>query len=218
MAQPQLVTSAAIITNAVKADTFIVQLITRQAYTLFKKNVLIRLRSWRQNLFHVTQSILVIFLVWCINKAVSYSNNQFTGKGAVRNPPVVGIPNIPDCRENLFLRRDLPCFTFLYTPAGDNLTEALVTHIRGNNDPPIPASLVMGLANTSQVDKYLLLHPQTVLAALHLQVTSNQTVSYILQTNSTAVYFKGQFQDPNLYIQLPLQARNHYGCFRHCFC
>lgn len=33
-----------------------------------------------------------------------------------------------------------------------------------------------------------------------------QPTSYILQTNASTTYFKGSFQDPNLYIQLPLQA------------
>ena len=33
-----------------------------------------------------------------------------------------------------------------------------------------------------------------------------KVVSYLLQTNSTSQYFKGAFQDPNMYIQLPLQS------------
>ena len=63
-----------------------------------------RLRSWRLNLFHAVQSVLVIFLVWAIDKAVTYSSSQFSGQAAVRSPEAVFIPAIPDCTKNLFLR------------------------------------------------------------------------------------------------------------------
>ena len=62
-----------------------------------------RLRSWKLNLLHAFQSIAVVFLIWAIDQAVTYSNSQFTGAAAVRTPAAKDIPQIPDCRNDLFL-------------------------------------------------------------------------------------------------------------------
>jgi len=62
-----------------------------------------RSRSLKLNLFHALQSVVIVFLVWAIDKAVTYSNTQFTGQGPIRTPEAIDIPSIPDCRENLFL-------------------------------------------------------------------------------------------------------------------
>jgi hypothetical protein len=37
--------------------------------------------------------------------------------------------------------------------------QELVRSIRTNNDPPIPASRVLGMQNRSQVDEYMMAHP-----------------------------------------------------------
>ena len=75
-----------------------------QSSALLKKHLLIRVRSWRLNLFHCIQSVLVIFLIWAINEAVMYSNSQFSGQAEVRSPPSISIPSIPDCSTDYFLR------------------------------------------------------------------------------------------------------------------
>lgn len=45
-----------------------------------------------------------MFLVWAIDKAISYSSASFTGLGAVHTPVPKFINNIPDCTQNKFLK------------------------------------------------------------------------------------------------------------------
>jgi hypothetical protein len=115
----------------------------------------------------------------------------------------------------MLAQRDLPCLTLIYTPAGNPAAEALVSSMLSGNDPPLPPEQVLSLRDPAEVDLYLLDHPQTVLAALHLTFPNasdapggrqQQAPSYILQTNASSQFFKGSFQDPTTYIQLPMQA------------
>lgn len=57
-----------------------------------------------------------------------------------------------------------------------------------------------------QGDAFLLAHPQRALAALQFTQLDDRRLSFVVQTNSTVKFFKGVFQDPNTYVQLPLQS------------
>ncbi|KXZ55558.1 hypothetical protein GPECTOR_2g1107 [Gonium pectorale] len=71
-----------------------------------------------------------------------------------------------------------------------------------------------------KVDAYLWDNPQTVLAAVHFRrrpqapqpgIADDATagpwaLSFVVQSNASAVFFKGRFQDPNTYIAIPLQV------------
>lgn len=48
-------------------------------------------------------------------------------------------------------QKDVPCYAFIYTPAGNPLVESVVRSIQAANQPYIPASQIMGLADTNQV-------------------------------------------------------------------
>jgi hypothetical protein len=143
------------------------------------------------------------------------------------------------------------------------------------NEPPIPPSRVLGLANASAVDAWLLQHPETALAAVIFSPAYTSTPSggsaagglpplangtawsgsgggglpgggtgalpagagadgygsaggqlafaaaappaaspraaarqlgFAIQTNSSVQWFKGGYQHPNTYVQLPLQV------------
>lgn len=49
------------------------------------------------------------------------------------------------------LQKDVPCYAFIYTPAGDPLVESVVRSMQAANQPLIPASQIMGLADANQV-------------------------------------------------------------------
>lgn len=51
-------------------------------------------------------------------------------------------------------------------PQGNPAVEAVVRGVMERNEPPIPPSRVLGLANASAVDAWLLQHPETALAAV----------------------------------------------------
>ena len=84
----------------------------------------------------------------------------------------------------------------------DNIIAAVAKH----NSPPLPPAHVRGFDNGSLIDAFLLAHPNTALAAVEFTVDSAQSIGFAVQTNSSVQWFKGKFQDPNLYAQLPVQA------------
>ena len=72
-----------------------------------------------------------------------------------------------------------------------------------NNAPPIPRSHLLGFANSTATDAYLLAHPDTVLAAVaFVPGPAPGQLGFVLQSNSSVQWFKGAFQDPNTYIQV----------------
>ncbi|KAJ9513686.1 hypothetical protein QJQ45_015439, partial [Haematococcus lacustris] len=150
----------------------------RQAWALTKKGLLLRARSLDVNFALLAQSVVVVFLIWTVNRAVNFSSTQFSGARAQTDPPAQRIGGIPDCRGNIFLRQDQACLSVLYSPAGDPVVE--------------------------EADQYLWDNRQTVMAAIHFSWVDNKTLAYTLQTNDSAAFFKGKFQDPNMLIQLPL--------------
>lgn len=70
-----------------------------------------------------------------------------------------------------------------------------------------------------QVDAFLWGNPQTALSAVHFRVpssaaSSGKGLSFVLQTNSSLQYFKGQYTDPNTHVLLPLQVAVEAGIAR----
>ena len=50
----------------------------------------------------------------------------------------------------------------LLRPQGVPAVEAVMVGVAANNDPPLPPEHVRGFANASDIDAYLLAHPETV--------------------------------------------------------
>ncbi len=60
-----------------------------------------------------------------------------------------------------------------------------------------------GFENSTYVNEYLLANPETVLATVAFTVDANgKGLGFSVQTNSSVQWFKGDFQDPNMYIQV----------------
>lgn len=109
--------------------------------------------------------------------------------------------------------------------------EELVRNIRLNNPGrTIPASKTRGFADMIAADDWLREHWSSVPAAVHFDLEKLPSISvpegppdlksepaklsigYVLQTNSTVKFFKGEFEHPNLYVQLPLQVAVERVC------
>ncbi|KAK9831648.1 hypothetical protein WJX74_004219 [Apatococcus lobatus] len=164
-----------------------------------------RRRAWKSTSLQLLQTIIFIFFIWVINKAVERSYQRGSQYKTAPHPTAARLAQIPDCTSNQYLRKDANCFDFAYSPANSTLVQKLVGSIQSNNEPPIPASRVLGLTTSAQVDAYLLANPGRIPAAINFNTTSSQIVAYTLQTNSTTQWFKGKYLNPNTYIQLPLQ-------------
>eukprot|EP00798_Chlamydomonas_sp_ICE-L_P019218 gene19218-25837_t len=123
---------------------------SRQTGALLKKNCLIRLRSWKSNVLQILSTFLLIFIIWAVDQAVTYSSSQFMGKGAVREPKPTPIDPIPDCRDNLYLKRGQSCYTIIYSPLGDPLVESIMEAVIRNNEPPLDRDSVIGMESQDQ--------------------------------------------------------------------
>ena len=89
------------------------------------------------------------------------------------------------------MRMDEPCYTLLYAPRGVPLVDSIMANVAAGNSPPIPTNQIRGFTNQSLVDKYLLDHPNTVIAAVEFIVDSpTNTVGFAVQTNSSVQWFK----------------------------
>ena len=76
------------------------------------------------------------------------------------------------------------------------------------NPIPIVAS---PMASQDEIQAYLLAHaPDNAIAAVFFifdDPTNSSTLSgFVLETNTTVKFFKGTYQDPNFFVQLPLQS------------
>lgn len=143
------------------------------------------------------------------DKAVIASRERMPAFSSLQASDPQLISQIPLCDDNRYMRQDQPCYTLVYAPAGAPLIDRVMSGILQNNDPPIPESSVRGFADASEIDPYLLSNPQTVLAAVVFTLSDPQTpatMSFSLQTNTSVQWFKGEWQDPNTYVQLPLQV------------
>ncbi len=54
------------------------------------------------------------------------------------------------------------------------------------------------------MDEYLYTHPNTVVSAVEFFKESDDNYAFSVQTNGTVRWFKGVFQQPHLYAQLPV--------------
>lgn len=75
------------------------------------------------------------------------------------------------------------------------------------NNPgrPIPDTKVKSFATDEEVDEWLFVNQQRVPGALHFLEKNSTVISYGLQTNSTPVEIRGQYEDPTFKFQIPLQ-------------
>ena len=167
-----------------------------------------RRRAWKTNVLLVAQAVLFVFLTWAIDQAVSASNQRRPAYSSISTTQPQAVGPIPDCSDNMFLRTDQDCYTLLYAPSDVKIVEQIITGVANNNNPgkPIPGNHIKGFANGSLIDEYLLRHPSTVIAAVEFTVDSPTSVGFSVMSNSSIQWFKGHFQDPNLYAQLPVQS------------
>lgn len=165
-----------------------------------------------------------------MDKAVRASNQRrpaFSFEPTATSKPVTPIP---DCAGNRFMRQDAPCYTLLYAPQasfpsfqgrknsisrtnntihimqGQPIVDDLIQSVASSNFPPIPSSHIRSFSSGSLIDEYLLEHPNTAIAAVEFSIDDANNVGFSVQTNSSVQWFKGRFQDPNLYASLPVQV------------
>lgn len=163
------------------------------------------MHSWKANVLQIIQSVFFVVLIWGTDRAITNSNERLEALRDVAHPESKQVGHIPDCKDSMFLRKDRECKTFLYSPKDDPVVARIVNGMMWNNEPAVEDDRVLGFDSMHDVDQYLLDHQETVLAAVHFVRKGSKMLDFIVQTNTSLQFFKGQFQHPTLYIQLPLQ-------------
>lgn len=152
------------------------------------------------------QACIFVSIIWLVNWTITTSNEKMESIRNTLHPKANHITHIPDCSEDMYLKRDIKCYTLLYSPKHDLDVSNIINNLSNNNDPPISKDKIKGFHNMSETDTFLLNNPQSTLAAVHFFKENDKRISYVIQTNTSIQYFKGKYKDPNFYIQLPLQS------------
>uniref|UniRef100_A0A8R7RD17 ABC transporter domain-containing protein n=1 Tax=Triticum urartu TaxID=4572 RepID=A0A8R7RD17_TRIUA len=177
----------------------------QQYRSLLRKNAALAWRHRRSSALQLLSSLLFIFLIFCIDRAVRSRFSYTTAYQNVRDPKALVAPPIPPCEDKFFVKT--PCYDFLWSGGGSARVSALVDAIRRNNPGrTIPAEKVLGFSTPDEVDAWLFANPMRCPGALHFQDINANQMSYGIQTNSTPVARRGTYEDPTFKFQIPLQV------------
>ncbi|CDP12364.1 unnamed protein product [Coffea canephora] len=179
-------------------------LLIQQFKALFKKNFLLSWRSKRSTFVSLFSSLFFIFLLFCIQKAIDarYSGNT-SFKNVFDPKPLAGLA-IPPCEDKFYAK--LPCYDFLWSGNDSQRIAGIVQKIMDNNPGrPIPSTKVQSFKTRSEVDEWLLNHPMHCSGALHFMEINSSVISYGIQTNSTPLAKRGNYEDPTFKFQIPFQ-------------
>ncbi|KVH98695.1 ABC transporter A family member 2-like [Cynara cardunculus var. scolymus] len=180
------------------------RLLSQQYKALFTKNLLLAWRNKRATFLQVFSSIFFIFLLFIIQKAIEARFGSSTDFNSVRDPePLINPPILP-CDDKYYTR--FPCFDFVWSGNDSARIGSIVDGIRANNPGrPIPLTKVKSFQTRREVDEWFLANPMSCPGALHFVERNASVISYGLQTNSTPAAKRGDFEDPTLKFQIPLQ-------------
>uniref|UniRef100_A0A0E0QIM3 ABC transporter domain-containing protein n=1 Tax=Oryza rufipogon TaxID=4529 RepID=A0A0E0QIM3_ORYRU len=179
----------------------------QQYRALLRKNATLTWRHRRSASLQLLSSLVFIFLIFCIDRAIRSRFSYTTAYRNVPDPAALVAPPIPPCEDKYFVRE--PCYDFLWSGgggAGSARVAGIVEAIRRNNPGrPIPAEKVLGFNTPDEVDAWLFQNPMRCPGALHFQVINDTQIKYGIQTNSTPVARRGTYEDPTFKFQIPLQ-------------
>ncbi|KFM23420.1 ABC transporter A family member 2 [Auxenochlorella protothecoides] len=176
-----------------------------QFTSLSYKNMIVAYRNLRATLLRIIAPLFFMFLLWLINIAVRNDNPYLEYFVDNPDPAVVTVGAIPACATDMYI--ESPCWDFLYQPNNNSAVEAIVTGIRENNPGrPIPASAVLGFPSMDDVNSWLQNNKEQTLGAYHFSPNGSSGMDFLLQINSTVKLFRGLYQDPTFFSQVPLQV------------
>ncbi|PKA47627.1 ABC transporter A family member 2 [Apostasia shenzhenica] len=181
------------------------RLFAQQYKALLLKNAILTWRHKRSAILQLFSSLFFIFLIFCIDKSVKSRFSFTTAYDNVFDPKEVVSPPIPSCEEKVYIRK--PCFDFVWSGNGSARIRGIVSAIMRNNPGrEIPSEKVKSFTTPDAVDVWLLSNPLRCPGALHLVEKNSTVISYGLQTNSTSVAKRGNYEDPTFKFQIPLQV------------
>jgi hypothetical protein len=113
----------------------------QQYRALLRKNATLTWRNRRSAALQLFSSLVFIFLIFCIDRAVRSRFSSTTAYRNVPDPEPLIAPPIPPCEDKFFIKS--PCYDFLWSDGGSDRIRGLVDAIRNNNPGrPIPPEKV----------------------------------------------------------------------------
>ncbi|XP_074567442.1 ABC transporter A family member 2-like [Curcuma longa] len=189
-------------------------LVVQQYAALLKKNAILTWRHKKSASLQLFSSLFFIFLIFCIDKAIRSRFSDNTAYKNVHDPKSLVDHPIPPCEDKYFIHT--PCYDFLWSGHDSARVSAIVTAIMRNNPGrPIPREKVMSFGTPDEVDAWLESNPMRCPGALHFVERNSTVISYGIQTNSTAVGRRGNYEDPTFKFQIPLQVAAEREISRH---
>ncbi|KAJ8536452.1 hypothetical protein K7X08_034853 [Anisodus acutangulus] len=179
-------------------------LLKQQYKALLKKNYLVAWRNKTATFLQLFASLLFIFLLFIIQRAIEARFSSSSSYKNVRDPEqLVSLP-IPPCEDKNFI--NFPCYDFVWSGSQSPKIGQIVSGIMANNPGrSIPSSKVLSFRTRDEVDEWLFKNPMRCPGALHFVERNASVISYGIQTNSTPVVKRGVFEDPTFKFQIPLQ-------------
>jgi len=181
----------------------------QQFKALMRKNFILSWRNRRGTILQLMTPFFFIFLVYVIDLSIQADQQEETFLKEIRDPTPRVVTAIPPCEDDKYARA--PCWDFLYTfdPVDDPDIAEIVRLMRVHNEGrEIPAEKVLGFTQPALAEEWMLKNFDKSLGAVHFrwEDAARKKLLFDLQTNSTVKFFKGSFQDPNMFAQLPLQT------------
>ncbi|KAL5544416.1 hypothetical protein UlMin_008200 [Ulmus minor] len=179
-------------------------LFLQQFKALLWKNLLLSWRNKRVTFLQLFASFFFVFLIFCAQKSIEARFSSSTSNKRVIDPDPVVSPPIPRCEDKYYIK--LPCYDFIWSGNGSVRIRSIVNAIMANNPGmPIPSSKVKSFRTAAEVDEWLNVNPMYCPGALHFMERNATVISYGIQTNSTLVPKRGNYEDPTFKFQVPLQ-------------
>ncbi|KAG6412263.1 hypothetical protein SASPL_124937 [Salvia splendens] len=180
------------------------RLLWQQYKALLFKNLLLSWRNKRSTFLQLFSSLFFIALLFFIQEAIEA---RYASSSSFRNnadPEALVAPPIPPCEDKYYSR--LPCFDFVWSGNDSARIREIVRRIRANNPGrPIPENKVRDFRTPDETDDWLASNPMQSAGALHFRDRNATVISYGIQTNSTPLAKRGNFEDPTFKFQIPLQ-------------
>ncbi|KAK6123285.1 hypothetical protein DH2020_042962 [Rehmannia glutinosa] len=179
-------------------------LLLQQYKALILKNLLLSWRNKRSTFLQLFSSLFFLLLIFLIQQATVSRYGSSSYFQTVTDPKPLVAPPIPACEEKHYTR--LPCFDFVWSGNDSARIREIVRRIRENNPGrPIPLEKVKAFSTRNETDDWLASNPMYCPGALHFIDRNATVISYGLQTNSTPLAKRGNFEDPTFKFQIPLQ-------------
>ncbi|KAK6117971.1 hypothetical protein DH2020_048286 [Rehmannia glutinosa] len=179
-------------------------LLLQQYKALILKNLLLSWRNKRSTFLQLFSSLFFLLLIFLIQQATVSRYGSSSYFKTVTDPKPLVAPPIPACEEKHYTR--LPCFDFVWSGNDSARIREIVRRIRENNPGrPIPLEKVKAFSTRNETDDWLASNPMYCPGALHFIDRNATVISYGLQTNSTPLAKRGNFEDPTFKFQIPLQ-------------